>query len=72
MMGRVQGWITPLMMMSQSITLGFIDVTFPAVVFVEVLYWLVGGCLIIVGAFYTVILPRFMKEEEIKPAAANG
>jgi MFS transporter, DHA3 family, macrolide efflux protein len=72
MMGRVQGWINPLMMLSQSITLGIIAVTFPAVVTVEMLYWLVGGCLIIVGAFYTVILPKFMKEEEIKPAAVNG
>jgi MFS transporter, DHA3 family, macrolide efflux protein len=72
MMGRVQGWINPLMMLSQSITLGIIAVTFPAVVSVEILYWLVGGCLIIVGAFYTVILPKFMKEEEIKPAVVNG
>jgi MFS transporter, DHA3 family, macrolide efflux protein len=58
--------------LSQSITLGIIAVTFPAVVSVEILYWLVGGCLIIVGAFYTVILPKFMKEEEIKPAVVNG
>lgn len=72
MMGRVQGWINPSMMLSQSITLGIIAVTFPAVVSVEILYWLVGGCLIIVGAFYTVILPKFLKEEEIKPAVVNG
>ncbi|MGR3763390.1 MFS transporter [Rossellomorea sp. NS-SX7] len=72
MMGRVQGWINPLMMLSQSITLGIIALTFPGVVSVEMLYWLVGGCLLVVGAFYSVILPKLMKEEEIEPAVVNG
>ncbi|TMU88231.1 MFS transporter [Bacillus sp. BHET2] len=73
MMGRVQGWINPLMMLSQSITLGVIAVTFPSVVTVEMLYWLVGGCLIIVGIFYTIILPKYVKEEEDnQPAVING
>lgn len=73
MMGRVQGWINPLMMLSQSITLGVIALTFPTVVTVEMLYWLVGGCLIIVGIFYTIILPKYVKEEsEAQPAALNG
>ncbi|WP_064091773.1 MFS transporter [Rossellomorea aquimaris] len=72
MMGRVQGWINPLMMLSQSITLGIIAMTFPNVVSVEMLYWVVGGCLIFVGALYTVILPKFMNEEEVKPAVLNG
>ena len=72
MMGRVQGWINPLMMLSQSITLGIIAMTFPNVVTVEMLYWVVGGCLIFVGALYTVILPKFMNEEEVEPAVLNG
>ncbi|MCA1056519.1 MFS transporter [Rossellomorea aquimaris] len=72
MMGRVQGWINPLMMLSQSITLGIIALTFPGLVSVEMLYWLVGGCLLIVGAFYSVILPRLMKEEETQSAVVNG
>ncbi len=72
MMGRVQGWINPLMMLSQSITLGLIAILFPTAVTVEMLYWLVGGCLIIVGVFYTVILPKFMKEEDVKPAVVSG
>ncbi|WP_201715374.1 MFS transporter [Rossellomorea arthrocnemi] len=73
MMGRVQGWINPLMMLSQSITLGVIAITFPSVVTVEMLYWLVGGCLIIVGIFYTIILPKYVKEEEETPTAVlNG
>ncbi|OIU73265.1 MFS transporter [Rossellomorea aquimaris] len=72
MMGRVQGWINPLMMLSQSITLGAIAITFPSVVTVEMLYWLVGGSLLIVAAFYTIILPKFTNLENIQPAAVNG
>ncbi|NMH69612.1 MFS transporter [Bacillus sp. RO3] len=72
MMGRVQGWINPLMMLSQSVTLGAIAFTFPSIVTVEMLYWLVGGCLIIVGIFYTIILPKYVKEEETQPAVLNG
>ena len=72
MMGRVQGWISPLMMLSQSITLGFIAISFPAVLSIEMLYWIVGGCLMLVGVFYMIILPKFVKEtEEILPAAIS-
>ncbi|MFI8686887.1 MFS transporter [Rossellomorea sp. NPDC077527] len=72
MMGRVQGWINPLMMLSQSITLGVIALAFPSVITVEMLYWLVGGCLIIVAVFYTIILPKYVKEEETQSAVLNG
>ncbi|WP_456271958.1 MFS transporter [Bacillus sp. AK031] len=72
MMGRVQGWISPLMMLSQSITLGFIAISFPAILSIEMLYWIVGGCLLLVGVFYTIILPKYMKEtEEIQPAVVS-
>jgi MFS transporter, DHA3 family, macrolide efflux protein len=72
MMGRVQGWISPLMMLSQSITLGFIAISFPAILSIEMLYWIVGGCLLLVGIFYTIILPKYMKEtEEIQPAVVS-
>ncbi|WP_409253279.1 MFS transporter [Bacillus sp. SCS-153A] len=73
MMGRVQGWISPLMMLSQSITLGFIAFSFPALLSIELLYWIVGGCLMVVGGFYTIILPKFMKEtEDIQPAVVSS
>ncbi|WP_226676948.1 MFS transporter [Rossellomorea aquimaris] len=72
MMGRVQGWINPLMMLSQSITLGVIAMTFPSVIKVEMLYWLVGGCLLIVAIFYTIILPKYVKEEEPHSAVLNS
>lgn len=72
MMGRVQGWISPLMMLSQSVTLGFIAYSFPEILKVEMLYWLVGGCLILVGLFYTAVLPKYSRtEEELEKAAAE-
>nr|WP_258309493.1 hypothetical protein [Cytobacillus oceanisediminis] len=64
MMGRVQGWISPLMMLSQSITLGFIAVSFPSLLKVEMLYWMVGGCLSLVGVFYSLVLPKLTKKNE--------
>ncbi|MBR8664602.1 MFS transporter [Bacillus paralicheniformis] len=60
MMGRVQGWIHPLMMLSQSLTLLFIAWLYPAWIALESLYWLVGGSLIAVGVFYMIILPKFL------------
>ncbi|MED1939214.1 MFS transporter [Cytobacillus firmus] len=62
MMGRVQGWISPLMMLSQSITLGFIAVSFPEFLRVEMLYWMEGGCLALVGVFYSLVLPGLNKK----------
>jgi MFS transporter, DHA3 family, macrolide efflux protein len=65
MMGRVQGWINPLMMLSQSITLGVIAVSFPRILTVEMLYWMVGGCLMIVGIYYLISLPKYVSTEKI-------
>lgn len=64
MMGRVQGWINPLMMFSQSITLGVIAVAFPKILTVEMLYWMVGGCLILVGIYYLLTLPKLSMTEK--------
>ncbi|RLQ97342.1 MFS transporter [Falsibacillus albus] len=64
MMGRVQGWVSPLMMVSQSATLGFIAFSFPAFLSVEMLYWIVGGCLMIVGIFYLIVLPKFAEDKK--------
>jgi MFS transporter, DHA3 family, macrolide efflux protein len=70
MMGRVQGWINPLMMLSQSITLGVIAVAFPKVLTVEMLFWLVGGCLILVGVYYLLTLPKFSKTDKNSKTAS--
>jgi MFS transporter, DHA3 family, macrolide efflux protein len=64
MMGRVQGWINPLMMLSQSVTLGFIAVAYPNILTIPMLYWIVGGCLMIVGVFYLFTLSKHETEEK--------
>ncbi|WP_414835490.1 MFS transporter [Bacillus sp. Ba 3] len=64
MMGRVQGCINPLMMLSQSLTLLFIAGFYPGILAVETLFWIVGGCLIFVGIFYMISIPRFMEVEK--------
>ncbi|MFJ7745556.1 MFS transporter [Peribacillus sp. NPDC097295] len=63
MMGRVQGWINPLVMLSQSITLFLIALGFPAYISVETLYWVVGGSLLFVGFLYMTIIPKFIHEK---------
>jgi MFS transporter, DHA3 family, macrolide efflux protein len=65
MMGRVQGLISPLNMLSHSLTLAFIAYSFPALLSIEMLYWIVGGCLAIVGVFYMIVLPKLAEENEI-------
>jgi MFS transporter, DHA3 family, macrolide efflux protein len=70
MMGRVQGWINPLMMFSQSITLGVIAVAFPKILTVEMLYWMVGGCLMLVGVYYLLTLPKFSKSDKNSKTAS--
>jgi DHA3 family macrolide efflux protein-like MFS transporter len=61
MMGRVQGCITPLMMLSQSITLGVIAVTYQKVVTIEGLFWIVSGCMLFVTVYYAIVLPKYSK-----------
>ncbi|WP_409304501.1 MFS transporter [Peribacillus sp. SCS-155] len=72
MMGRVQGWISPLMMLAQSITLLLIAVLYPVYIKVEVLYYLVGGCLVLVGVYYLYILPRLDESEERTRSSLRG
>lgn len=58
MMGRVQGWINPLMMLAHTVTLGVIAVTYPKFVSVDMLFYGVGACLLIVAIFFFFALPR--------------
>jgi MFS transporter, DHA3 family, macrolide efflux protein len=58
MMGRVQGCVDPLMMVSQTLTLGVISITFPALLTINAIFWIVGGCLIGVAIYYFMILPK--------------
>ncbi|MBM7694147.1 MFS family permease [Peribacillus deserti] len=68
MMGRVQGWITPLMMLAQSLMLAIISFTFPSVLSIEGLYWIVGGALILVSFIYYYLLPKYTDEVHWKAA----
>lgn len=66
MMGRVQGWISPLMMLSQSITLGVISIGFPHHFSVEAIYWIIGCCCLLVGIYYFFVLPKLVSRTEEK------
>lgn len=66
MMGRVQGLISPLNMLSHSLTLAFIAYSFPSLLTIEMLFWIVGGCLAVVGIFYLVVLPGLAEESSQK------
>lgn len=76
MMGRVQGWINPLMMFAQSVTLGVIAVTFPKWVNVDMLFYGVGACLLTVAIYYMLVLPRLAAKqnlhEKTKPAVVSA
>ncbi|MEH6938251.1 MFS transporter [Bacillus sp. JJ664] len=61
MMGRVQGWIQPIILLSQSITLGLIALFYPVILKIEWLHAIVGLSLSIVGVYYFVVLPKYMK-----------
>jgi MFS transporter, DHA3 family, macrolide efflux protein len=63
MMGRVQGTITPINMLSHTVTLALIAAFFPKFLSVEALFWVVGGALFIVGLFYMFTLPKYDVEE---------
>jgi hypothetical protein len=72
MMGRVQGWINPVQMLLQSLTLLFIAMFYPKLFSIETLYYLVGGVMILVGLFYAVTIPALVKKDEEKRAAMEA
>lgn len=58
LMGRVQGWINPLMMLAQTATLGIIAVTFPRCINVDMIFYGMGSVMLIVAVFYISVLPK--------------
>lgn len=62
-MGRVQGWISPIMMLSQTLTLAFISAAFQKFLTIEALFCIVGGGLVIVAFYYMMVLPKLSKQE---------
>jgi MFS transporter, DHA3 family, macrolide efflux protein len=63
MMGRVQGWIIPINMLSHTITLGLIAAFFPKLLTIEALFWIIGGMILVTGIFFTFTLPKYDSEE---------
>jgi MFS transporter, DHA3 family, macrolide efflux protein len=66
MMGRVQGLITPLMMLTITLMQGFIAIAYPKHIAVEVIFYIAGGSSILLGLFYLVTLPALAKKEKLK------
>lgn len=70
LMGRVSGWIDPLMMFAQSLTLGLIALLFPKFIDrIDYLYYGIALIILLVSLFYAFTLPRlseaFDKKEKL-------
>lgn len=64
MMGRVESWITPIMMVSHTLTLGIISVGFPTYFSISSLFYVCGFVLFVVGLLYLIVLPKLSKDKE--------
>jgi MFS transporter, DHA3 family, macrolide efflux protein len=64
MMGRVNGWRTPLMLGAQSITLTFVAVVFPGMISIANLFFVESIIMLLIAVFYLITLPRLVKREE--------
>jgi MFS transporter, DHA3 family, macrolide efflux protein len=66
MMGRVQGLITPMSLLTMTLTQGFIAFAFPKYISIEVIFYIVGLAALILGIYYTATLPRLASRERDK------
>jgi DHA3 family macrolide efflux protein-like MFS transporter len=67
LMGRVSGWIDPLMMFAQSLTLGIIAFLFPKIIeTVDYLYYGMATIILLVSLFYAFTLPKLSNAFEEK------
>lgn len=71
-MGRVSAWIDPLMMLGHSVALGIVAVAFPNYVSVEMLYTVLGFCILAVSLYYWVILPSLNRKHHASAAAPSN
>jgi hypothetical protein len=62
MMRRVQGWLDPLSMLSQSLALSLIAMVFPSVVKIETLFYVIGISVLFIGGFFFVNPPLISKK----------
>lgn len=68
MMGRVQGWMTPLSVIASGISLGFIAWAFPVYISVSGGYMMMAGLLFATTVFYLLTLPKLVREYEGRQA----
>ncbi|MCM3441756.1 MFS transporter [Metabacillus halosaccharovorans] len=67
LMGRVSGWIDPLMMFAQSATLGLIALLFPKFIQeIDYLYYGIAFVILLVSLFYAFTLPKLSEAFEKK------
>ncbi|WP_048601236.1 MFS transporter [Rubeoparvulum massiliense] len=71
MMGRVQGWIDPLIMLAHTATLGVILLIYPLWVPTVALFYIISGALLLSGIFYLIKLPHLVKYSEKTPEIAE-
>jgi MFS family permease len=71
LMGRVSGWVDPLMMFAHSVSLGIIAVIFPSFVKVDTIYIAIGFLLLGVGVYYLCVLPKLVKGQ-VKASEHQG
>lgn len=65
LMGRVSGWVDPLMMFAQSITLLFVAVLYPRIIRdIDVLYYGIALIILFVFLFYAIFMPKHLNERE--------
>ncbi|MDM5319704.1 MFS transporter [Bacillus pumilus] len=65
LMGRVSGWVDPLTMFAQSMTLGLIAVLFPKFITnVSYIYYGMGVIILLVFLFYFFTLPKISREAD--------
>ncbi|MTH53110.1 MFS transporter [Bacillus mangrovi] len=63
LMGRVSGWIDPLMMTAQSITLGLIALIFPKFIeTIDYIYYAMAVVIFLVFVFYALTLPKLSQQ----------
>jgi len=59
-MGKVNALIEPVMMLGHSLALGVVALTFPALISITWLHYILGVCTILVSAYYFIALPPLL------------
>ncbi|MBS2968646.1 MFS transporter [Metabacillus sp. KIGAM252] len=72
LMGRVSGWIDPLMMTAQSLTLGFIALVFPKFIeTIDYIYYGMASVIFLVFIFYALTLPKLSEQADLEEKRKN-